>query len=197
MDHLAAGEHDLHAQHVVARHAVANGAHAAGVGHRVAAHGRGLLARIRRVEQARALQRLGEFHEQNARLDRRGHVAGVHLKDLFHLFSREHHAAVDRHAAAAKARARAARGDGDVMLAAVAEHRTHVLGTERLQNRLRHVVAVLGHFVMVVVGGDVLPGKHAARQELAEVRDIRCRHFRKRLHACPSFSCLIRLGTIS
>ena len=194
-DEPAVGQRNLHAQHIVARDAVAHGAHAAGVGHGVAAHRRGLLARVRRIEQARTLQRLGELHQQHARLHGRGHVAGIHLQHALHALGGEHHAAVDGDAAAAQAGARAARGDGDLLLVAVAQHVADLLRALRLHDGLGHEVPVFGHLVVVIVGGNVRAGKHAARRDALKERKVRRVHPLVCAHALASFSLAISSGT--
>ena len=61
-DHLAARQHRLEPEHLVAGHAVLHGAHAAGVGGHVAAEARAVLAREDRVDEpvlGRGLRRAG------------------------------------------------------------------------------------------------------------------------------------------
>ena len=194
-DEPAVRQRNLHAQHVVARDAVAHGAHAARIGHGVAAHRGGLLARVRRIEQPRALERLGELHQQHARLHGRGHVAGIHLQHALHALGGEHHAAVNGDAAAAKAGARAARGDGDLLLVAVAQYVANLLRALRLHDGLGHEVPILGHLVVVIVGGNVRAGKHAARRDALKERKVRRVHPLVCAHALASFSLAISSGT--
>ena len=196
MEHVAVSQHHFHAQHIVPGHAVAHGAHSAGVGHGVAAHGGGLFAGIRRIKQPRALHALGELHQQNARFHGGGHVLRVHFQYFLHFFSGKDDAAVLGHAAAAQAGAGAARCNGDVALVAVFQHGADFFGLQGLQHRFGAIAAIDGHFIVVVIRGNLLAGKHPARHDRFKESKIVRIHGFERLHALSSFSFWIIRGTI-
>ena len=82
--HGAVGQHHLEPEHVVAGHAVADGAHAAGVGGHVPAERAALLARRDRVDEAERRQLAVELLERHAGLDHGDLVLGVDLEDPLH-----------------------------------------------------------------------------------------------------------------
>ena len=109
---LAAGEHRLQAQHVVAGHAVLQPAQAAGVLGDVAADGRNLpRPRIGRIEQPVLAGRLVDRLRDDAGLDLDREIPRVDLQNAIHPREAQHDAPGHRHAAAAQAGARAARDD--------------------------------------------------------------------------------------
>jgi len=125
---LAAHLHALEAEHVLAHHAVLEGARPAGVLRDVAAErARGQRRRIGREEEARRLDGVLQLERDHARLDDGDEIVGVDLAHLGHALGREHDAAARRQAAAGHAGAGAARRDRDAMLARQAQRRHHVV----------------------------------------------------------------------
>jgi len=165
MENIAVGQHHFHAQHIVPGHAVAHRAHPARVGHGVAAHGGRLFTGVRGIEQPRPFQRLGKLHQQHARLHGGGHVLRVHFQHLFHFFGGKDDSTVLGHTAAAQAGAGATGRDGDIVLIAVFQHGADLFGFQRLQHRFGAIAAVDGHFIVVVIRGNTLAGKHPARHD--------------------------------
>ena len=159
LHHLARRQHDRRREHVIARGAVFDRAHAAGVGHHVAADRAGLLARIGRIEHPLCRHVIDQVAQAHARLHADGEVVLVVFQDLVHAHRAQHHAAVKRHAAAHQPGARAAHGHGDVVLAAQRHDRRHLLGGGGQAHRRGGVRAVDGHLVMGVILADGVAGE--------------------------------------
>jgi len=114
---LARAQHDLDAEHALARDPLAHAAQPPGVRREVPADRADLEARgIGRKGEAVGLGGALERAVQHARLHHRDAVARADLEDLVHLHEREHQAAICRDRAARDSAARAARDHGDAVL---------------------------------------------------------------------------------
>ena len=106
----AVAEHDLEAEHVIGRDAVAEAVQAAGVRADVAADHRGRArGRVGRVAQAVPARLAVERGVREARLHERRALLEVELEDGLHLVERDHEAAARGHRRAGQRRAAAAR----------------------------------------------------------------------------------------
>ncbi len=135
----AAGERRLHAEHVVARHAVFHGPQAPGAGHHVAANGcRPAAGRIGRIEKPFFLTGLLEAEGIDARLDLGHEIVRRNIEDAVHAKHGHHHARLGGHAAPGKTRAPAPRVDGDAFGLGPAqqfEHLPRLAGPHHRQHR--------------------------------------------------------------
>ena len=176
LDDAPVGEDDRQRENVVARHAVFHRAHAAGVRGDVAADGGGLLAGIGRIHQA-VREGVGrEILQQDAGLDAHDEIVHVIVQDLVHPARAEHHAARERHAAADETGARAAAGDGDLVVVADLHDLRHFLGRFHVHGDLGEVFAVDRHFVVAVVRVDLFPRGETliADDSLQLLGNLRC-----------------------
>ena len=146
--HFAAGQHHRHGQHIVPGYAVLHGPHAAGIGGHVAAQGGGFLARVRRVHQAVGQGVRRQVAQQHTRLGMHHQVLHVIGEDFVHPLRAQHNAAVDGHAAAHQAGARATDGDRDLLPAAQLHNGGDLFRALHQAHRLRQMLAVDGHLVM-------------------------------------------------
>ena len=151
---LAAREDDGHRHDIVARDAVLDSAHTAGVSADVASDRRGLLAGIGRIEQAVSLSIRREIAEPYADLSMDAEVLHIVAEDLVHARRADNDAAAERNRAADKAGARAARGDGDEVLVAELHNGRDLFSALHLAYRFGEALAVDGHFVVAVVLGN-------------------------------------------
>ena len=151
---LAARKHDGHRHDIVARDAVLDGSHAAGVSADVASDRRGLLAGIGRIEQAVSLSIRREIAEPYADLSMNAEVLHIVAEDLVHARRADNYAAVQCDRSADKAGARAARGNGDEVLIAELHDRRDLFGALHLAYRFGEALAVDGHFIVAVVLGN-------------------------------------------
>ena len=141
----AVAEHDLEAEHVVGRDAVAEAVQAAGVRPDVAADHRGRArGRVGRVAQAVSPRLLVErgvgvpgLHERRALLD-------VEVEDGLHAVEGDHEAAARGHGRAGQGRAAAARDDRHAVLVRDAHGGGDVLGGLGIDQRLRPADHVRG-----------------------------------------------------
>ena len=147
---FAVRQHDRHRQHVVARDAVFHRAHASGVGADVAAHGRGLLARVRRVHKPVFQRVRSQVAQQHARLYAHAQVFHVVFEDVVHLLRAYDHTAVNRYTAADKAGACAADRDGYLVLIAQLHDSGHLFGALHAADRVGRGLAIDGHFIVRV-----------------------------------------------
>ena len=118
---VAVGQHDFEAQHEVARIAVAQHLHAAGVGREIAAdHARALGAEAEREEAVVAGRGLLQRLQDAAGLDRHRVADGIDVQHAVHAAERQHDAAVRRpgRGAAHQAGVATLRHDGDAVLVA-------------------------------------------------------------------------------
>ena len=135
-DRLAAGLKDrpvgqdhVEAHHVVGRHAVLDGPHAAGVLRHVAADGGELPARrVGRIEEPPGGAVVVKIDRAHPRLGRDHHVSLVQLDDPRHAVEAEGNAALQGNAAAGPAARRAPRRDGNRVFVCDGHHLRHLLG---------------------------------------------------------------------
>ena len=120
--HPAVGQDDLEPEDVVAGHAVADGAHAAGVGPDVAAERGALLAGGHRIGQAERQELRVELFEGHARLDDGDLVLGVDLADAVHPVEGQQDAVGHGHGGAREPGAAAAGDDGHPVFGGQAQH---------------------------------------------------------------------------
>ena len=133
-DERAVSQRDFEAEHVVAGDAIFEAARATGVGGDVAAEAAIRATRgIRRIEQSLLLHGILQRLGVNARLDDGDEIRPGDFLDAIHPLDREHDAAAVGHASAHVAVARAARGDGNAMVAGEAQD-----GGDRLRVAREH-----------------------------------------------------------
>ena len=159
-DDVSVREDDRERAHVVARDAVLDGAHPAGVRRDVAADGGGLLPGVRGVEESALLDVLGDVHEQHTRLDGERHVPLVQLQDVRHAACVEEDSALQGDGPADEPRAAAAHRHRDAVFVRIAHHRGDLLDGEDLHARVwaRERAA---QFVVAVVLADRVARGHA------------------------------------
>ena len=185
---LAARKNDLHGQDVVAGGAVLHGAHAAGVGGDVAAHGSQLLARIRRIQIALSLAVVSQLLEKDAGLDGHGEVVEVIAQDLFHLGGVDQHAAEHRDASARQAGSCASGGHRDQVVVADLHDRCDLFRAGRHKKNVRAVLSVDRHFIVGVIFVDLFSRQDVTRSSLLQLFD----DFRSQsIVCCHSFSSLL------
>ena len=167
LDRLAAGLEDrpvgqdhLEAHHVVGRHAVLDGPHAAGVLRHVAADGGELPARrVGRIEEPLGGAVVVEIDRPHPRLGRDHHVSLVQLDDPRHAVEAERDPAVQGDAAAGAAARRAPRRDGNRLFVRDGHHLRHLFRRQRpddevglVRRQQRHEGGVIGIAETVEVG---------------------------------------------
>ena len=154
LHYLAAREDNGHRHDIVARDAVLDSAHTAGVSADVASDRCGLFAGIRGIEQAVSLSIRRKVAESYADLSMDAEVLHIVAEDLVHARRADNDAAVQCDRAADKTGARAARGNGDEVLIAELHDRRDLFGALHLAYRFGEALAVDGHFIVAVVLGD-------------------------------------------
>ena len=175
LHHRAVSEHDLEPAHIVARDAVLQRAHAAGVRADVAADARGLFAGIGRVEQPARFDIGLQILQKHAGLDRDGHRVLVELEHAVHAGKVEDDAALERHGRADKIRPRAARRDGNAVLMRIAQKIAHLFGGQGKGERLGAAVDAAER-VALIVCGNVRAGEQTAfvRNDTPQCGKIKC-----------------------
>ena len=156
----AVRQDDFEAADEIARDAVFDGAHAAGVRADVAADRRGFLARIRRVEEAALFDIGRDFHEQHARLDRQREVLFIEFEDVVHERHVDHEAVLDGDGCTDEARAGAARRHDDVVLLGIRHKLRDFFGRRDADDDVR-VAALATELVVAVLLVDVVLVEHA------------------------------------
>ena len=153
LDRLAAGLEDrpvgqdhFETHHVVGRHAVLDGPHAAGVLRHVAADGGELPARrVGRIEEPLGGAVVVQIDRAHARLGRDHHVSLVELDDPRHAVEAEGDAAFQGDAAAGAAARRAPRRDGNRVFVCDGHHLRHLLRGQRPDDDIGLVRRQQGH----------------------------------------------------
>jgi hypothetical protein len=176
LDHLAVGEHELQAGHVVGREAVLEAVGAARVLGDVAADRADDLARrVRRVE-VRGRHGGGHRRVGHAGLDAHPPVVEVDLEDPLHPREHEQHAVLDRQRAAGEPGAGAARDERHLGPRARAHHVADLLGGAREHRRggdrvvLQQAVGLVGpQLVLLRVHPLVADDPAQLAHELAQV----------------------------
>ena len=138
MQHMAAGQHHIEPQNIVAGDAVFQTARAARVGRHVPAD-RALIdaGGIGRIEEAELLDRLLQIVGDDARLRHRQRVGGRDIQDPVHARHVQADRAGHRHRGASQPRRRAARHDRDAARVGDAQHSRHVLRRLRMHDDIR------------------------------------------------------------
>src|ERR687897_94595 len=130
--HRPVGQHDLHGQHMGARHAVGEAVRPARVVGHVAPDGAGLLARgVGGEVQAVRRKFSREVEVDDARLHPRHTVDRIDLEDAIHLGGHHHHRVADRYGPAGQPRSRPPCHEGPVVAAGDAHGRGDLLGGQR------------------------------------------------------------------
>ena len=175
LDDLAAEVHDravrhddFQSAHIVARDAVLDGAHAAGVRRDVAADRRGLFAWIRRIEEPMRLNIRIDIHDEHARLDRQREVLVIELKEVVHERRIDHDALVHGDGCTNESRAGAARRHRQVVVVAILHDLGNFFRREHAHDDVR-IVRLGAQFVMAVLFLDlVLPKKALTVNDLGK-----------------------------
>ena len=161
----AIGQNDLHGEDVVARHAVLQAVHPAGVFGDVAADAAGHLAgRIRRVIKAIPRHRAGDPAVDHPGFNRDALVRQVNGDDPAHATGGDHQGGLLRQGPAGEARSTPAGNKRNLKLVAQPHHRGHLIGGLRqdhqggLMAMQRQSVAVVGQQLLTL-------GHHRARGE--------------------------------
>lgn len=161
VDHLAGGQNHGHGPDIVTGGTVLDSTHAAGVGGDVAAQSGELLSGIGGIHQTLSQGVLGQIIQQYTGLNTDHEVFVVIFQNLLHAHGAQHHAAGDGSTAAHQAGARAAGGDGDIVLVADLHDAGDFLSAQHVDGHLGHFCAIDGHLVTGVVGVDVPAHDHA------------------------------------
>ena len=127
----AVGQHHLEAEHVMARHPVAHGPHAAGVGRHVPAQRAALLARRHRVDQTQRGELAVQLLQCHPRLHHGDLVLGVDLHDPLHAVEGEQDAVGHRHRGAREPGPAAPGDHRDAVLAGQLQDLGHLVGRTR------------------------------------------------------------------
>ncbi len=171
-DHVAIGQDQLQAQHVVGGEAVFQAVHAARVLGDVAADGAGdLRGGVGRVVEAPVLDRLGDAEIGDAGLGGDGAVLVVDVEDPVELAQAQDDAIGERQGAAGEPGAGTARDDLDLLGVAEPQDGCHLLGGGRQDHGHGH--GAVGGEPVALVGAQLLLGRdHAfAGHDLAQGRD--------------------------
>ena len=172
---LSGRKNDRHAPHVVPRRTILDGAHATRVGRDVAAHGRELLAWIRRIHEPTLKGILGQVLKEDARLDRDDQVLLVIAEDLVHLCGGDHDSTVLSHGATRQCGTSAGRRHRYLVVVADLHDCGDFLGRRGLNEHLRHSLAIDAHLIMTKVLVDLIADEHMPVDGCLDLlKDLRC-----------------------
>ena len=172
---LSGRKDDRYLLHVVPRRTILDGAHATRVGGDVAAHGRELLAWIRRIHEPTLKGVIGQVLKEDARLDRDDQVLLVIAEDLVHLCGRDHDSTVLSHGATRQCGTSTGRRHRYLVFVANLHDCGDFLGRRRLDEHLRHGLAVDAHLIMTKVLVDLVTDEHMPVGGCLDLlKDLRC-----------------------
>ena len=149
-DDLPGGQHHLKTEHVVPRHSVLHGPHAACVRPDVAADGRAVFTREHGIEQSVLRGDLVEFGYGDARLHDRDHVLLIDL-DPPHPFKRNDDAVGSRNDGTRNTNAATSRGDRNDVLVGDPQDGRYLSRRDRNDHRTRPLRFRGKRFVVAVV----------------------------------------------
>ena len=146
MEDRAVGQDHFESHHVVGRHSVLDGPHAAGILRHVAADGGELPARrVGRIEESFGGAVVVKIDRANPRLGRDHHVSLVQFDDSRHAIEAKRNAALQGDAAAGAAARRAPRRDGNRIFVSDGHHLRDFLRGQRPDDDVGLVRRQQGH----------------------------------------------------